>query len=120
MTCSDYQTAEAVTITRTSLPFFKDLQLWYHRAPASDQDPGQHENVVVLSEEFWREIQEHRTLKSDTCFSHCAPHADVAGMLNVLAGIPEFTATLVMLRSNKSELLMNFWMCASKEMQLLI
>jgi hypothetical protein len=56
---SDDQTAEAIVITRTSFRFVKDLQLWYLREPASDQDSGRHENVIVLSEEFWREIQEH-------------------------------------------------------------
>jgi hypothetical protein len=56
---SDDQTAEAVMITRTSFRFVKDLQLWYLREPASDQDSGRHENVIVLSEEFWREIQAH-------------------------------------------------------------
>ncbi len=56
---SDDQTAEAVVITRTSFRFVKDLQLWYLREPASAEDPGRHENVIILSEEFWREIQEH-------------------------------------------------------------
>jgi hypothetical protein len=56
---SDDQRAEAVVITRTSFRFVKDLQLWYLREPASAQDSGRHENVIVLSEEFWREIQAH-------------------------------------------------------------
>jgi len=55
---SDDQTAEAIMITRTSFRFVKDLQLWYLREPASDQDSRRHENVIVLSEEFWREIHE--------------------------------------------------------------
>ena len=56
---SDDQTAEAIMITRTSFRFVKDLQLWYLREPASDQDSGEHENAIVLSEEFWREIRSH-------------------------------------------------------------
>jgi len=36
---------------RTSFRFVKDLQLWYLREPASDQDSARHENVIVLSEE---------------------------------------------------------------------
>ncbi len=53
---SNDQTVEAIMITRTSFRFVKDLQLWYFREPDSGQDSGRHENVIVLSEEFWREI----------------------------------------------------------------
>ncbi len=56
---SDDQTAEAIVITRASFRFVKALQLWYLREPTSEQDSSRHENVIVLSEEFWREIQEH-------------------------------------------------------------
>lgn len=58
---SDEQDVEAVVITGTSFRFVKDLRLWYcstndtHRI--SDGTPR--ENLIVLSEEFWREIQEH-------------------------------------------------------------
>jgi len=58
---SDEHEAEAIVITRTSFRFVKDLRLWYVKegAPESAPVPHRQENVIVLSEEFWREIQEH-------------------------------------------------------------
>jgi Plasmid encoded RepA protein len=58
---SDEQQAETVVITRTSFRFVKDLRLWFVREGSADQHPGtsRRENVIVLSEEFWREIQQH-------------------------------------------------------------
>jgi hypothetical protein len=55
---SEDQDTEAVVITRTSFRFVKDLRLWCFRQGPSEQC-GPHENVILLSEEFWREIQEH-------------------------------------------------------------
>lgn len=48
-------------MTRTSFRFVKDLRLWYLKESVPEIAPVPHrqENVVVLSEEFWREIQEH-------------------------------------------------------------
>jgi len=58
---SDERSAETVIITRTSLRFVSTPKLWYTRGsppdPAPDSSPG--ENSVVLSEEFWNEIQGH-------------------------------------------------------------
>jgi hypothetical protein len=58
---SDEHDADAVVMTRTSFCFVKDLRLWYVKESAPEIAPVPHrqENVVVLSEEFWREIQEH-------------------------------------------------------------
>lgn len=58
---SDEHDAEAVVITRTSFRFVKDLRLWFTKDDGAGQEPAspRHENVIVLSEEFWREIQEH-------------------------------------------------------------
>ena len=58
---SDEHDAEAVIMTRTSFRFVKDLRLWYVKESVPENAPVPHrqENVVVLSEEFWREIQEH-------------------------------------------------------------
>ncbi|MGH9395732.1 MAG: replication protein RepA [Terriglobia bacterium] len=58
---SDERHAEAVVITRTSFRFVKDGRLWYIKEEGADQEPDsvRRENVIVLSEEFWREIQEH-------------------------------------------------------------
>ena len=58
---SDEQDAEAVVITRASFRLVKDLRLWYLKENGFENVPGPHrpENLIVLSEEFWREIQEH-------------------------------------------------------------
>lgn len=46
---------------RRSFRFVKDAKLWYAGPGASQSSAGQPrtENIIVLSEEFWREIQEH-------------------------------------------------------------
>lgn len=58
---SDQQDAECVIITRTSFRFVKDLRLWYSKVNdfVNEPDPHRTENIIVLSEEFWREIKEH-------------------------------------------------------------
>lgn len=58
---SDDQNREAVVITRTSFRFVQGLRLWYLKDNGSDpgNNSSSHENIIVLSEEFWREIQEH-------------------------------------------------------------
>jgi hypothetical protein len=57
----DEQHSEAVVITRTSFRFVKDLRLWYlHSDDTGCNCEGvPRQNVIVLSDEFWREIQEH-------------------------------------------------------------
>jgi hypothetical protein len=55
---SEDQDAQAVVITRTSFRFVKHLRLWCFREGPREHC-GSQENVIVLSEEFWREIQEH-------------------------------------------------------------
>ncbi|HEV2418464.1 MAG TPA: hypothetical protein VGX94_11720 [Terriglobia bacterium] len=56
---SDEQDAEAVVIARSSFRFVKDLRLWYIKEIDSENQASSRrpENVIVLSEEFWREIQ---------------------------------------------------------------
>lgn len=58
---SDEQDGEAVVMTRTSFRFVKDLRLWYFNTSDDGvlRDGVPRENLIVLSEEFWREIQEH-------------------------------------------------------------
>lgn len=58
---SDEQGAETVVITRTSFRFVSTLKLWYFRATAQDNEPDASplENTIILSEEFWNEIQRH-------------------------------------------------------------
>jgi hypothetical protein len=58
---SDDQNAETAIITRTSFRFVSTLKLWYVRGTPPDQerDSNPNENISVLSEEFWNEIQGH-------------------------------------------------------------
>jgi Plasmid encoded RepA protein len=58
---SDKQNAETVIITRTSFRFVSTLKLWYVRGNSLDQERNSNpnENIIVLSEEFWDEIQGH-------------------------------------------------------------
>jgi hypothetical protein len=58
---SDEQDSEAVVITRASFRFVRDLRLWYFHSDdtGSKGEGGPRQNVIVLSDEFWREIQEH-------------------------------------------------------------
>ena len=55
---SDQHDGETVVITRTSFRFVRDLKLWYSEEGKQPSD-SRHENVIVLSEEFWKEIQDH-------------------------------------------------------------
>jgi len=55
---SDRREEETVIITRTSFRFVRDLKLWYTEEGKQPSD-SRHENVIVLSEEFWKEIQDH-------------------------------------------------------------
>ena len=55
---SDRCDGERVVIERHSFRFVRDIQLWYRQdSVGSAEDPF--ENVIVLSEEFWKEIQDH-------------------------------------------------------------
>jgi replication initiator protein len=58
---SDEQNAETVVITQTSFRFVSTLKLWYTRVNPPDQKPDSIPggNIIVLSEEFWNEIQRH-------------------------------------------------------------
>ena len=56
---SDQREGEAVIIiTRTSFRFVRDLKLWYTEEGKQPSD-SRRENVIVLSEEFWKEIRDH-------------------------------------------------------------
>src|ERR1019366_1774122 len=58
---SDEQNPETVIITRTSFCFVSTLKLWYTRGTPTEQErrSGPNENIIVLSEAFWNEIQRH-------------------------------------------------------------
>jgi hypothetical protein len=57
--CSDEQVGEATVMDRHSFRFVKEAKLWYAPTGSPGAIPSRAENVIVLSEEFWREIQEH-------------------------------------------------------------
>jgi hypothetical protein len=56
---SDTQGPSARVVNRSRFNFLREAQIWY------DRDPGQHclseefANVIVLSDEFYREVSEH-------------------------------------------------------------
>jgi hypothetical protein len=59
---SDQQLGEATVMERQSFRFVRDVNLWYtESAPAESSIPSstRSENTIMLSEEFWNEIQEH-------------------------------------------------------------
>ena len=58
---SDEEIAERVVITQTSFRFVSTLKLWYLREASTEPEPDttSGENMIVLSEEFWNEIQRH-------------------------------------------------------------
>ncbi len=61
---SDQQVGEATIMERQSFRFIRDAKLWYTDSGRSgSQVPFQEraENAIILSEEFWKEIQEHPT-----------------------------------------------------------
>ncbi len=55
---NDQRDGECVVIERHSFRFVRDIRLWY-RQSSGDSPEDLSENVIVLSEEFWKEIQDH-------------------------------------------------------------
>lgn len=59
---SDQQVGEATVMERQSFRFVKNATLWYAERRVTEtatSSQARTENVIVLSEEFWKEIQEH-------------------------------------------------------------
>jgi hypothetical protein len=56
---TDAQRERAAVIHRARFNFMSEARIWYARHPAQDTLPGEFENEIVLSEEFFREIMEH-------------------------------------------------------------
>jgi hypothetical protein len=55
---TDSTTAKARVVQRSRFNFLREAQVWYNRDP--DQTAGeQFENVIVLSDEFYREVVAH-------------------------------------------------------------
>lgn len=59
---SDQQVGEATIMERQSFRFVRDAKLWYAESGRLESSmPLQHrnENAIMLSEEFWKEVQDH-------------------------------------------------------------
>jgi hypothetical protein len=56
---SDTQREKAAVIHQARFNFMKEARIWYSRNPAQQGLPGDCQNLVVLSEEFYREIQSY-------------------------------------------------------------
>lgn len=50
---------KAKVFQRTRLSFFREAQIWYSRDPTQFPIDDQFQNVIVLSDEFYREISAH-------------------------------------------------------------
>jgi hypothetical protein len=46
-------------VQRSRFNFLREAQIWYNRDPHQTALPDQFENVIVLSDEFYREINTH-------------------------------------------------------------
>ena len=46
----------AKVVQRSRFSFFREAQIWYSRSPEQYPVPDQFENVIVLSDEFYKEI----------------------------------------------------------------
>jgi hypothetical protein len=56
---TDHMLPKAKVVQRTRLSFFREAQIWYSRDPNQCPIDDQFQNVVVLSDEFYREISSH-------------------------------------------------------------
>ena len=56
---TDIQTAKAKVVQRSRFNFLREAQLWYARDPDQRFLPGEFQNVVVLSDEFYAEVIAH-------------------------------------------------------------
>ena len=56
---TDSMLPKAKVVQRTRLSFFSEAQIWYSRDPDQCPIDDQFQNVIVLSDEFYREISSH-------------------------------------------------------------
>lgn len=56
---TDSMVPKAKVVQRTRLSFFREAQIWYSRDPNQCPIDDQFQNVIVLSDEFYREISQH-------------------------------------------------------------
>ena len=62
---TDAATARAKVVQRSRFNFLREAQLWYNRNADQALCPGEFENVVVLSDEFYREVS--ASVRSGNC-----------------------------------------------------
>jgi hypothetical protein len=56
---TDTQREHAAVVHRARFNFMSEARIWYSRDPEQTLLPGDCQNVIVLSDEFYREIQNH-------------------------------------------------------------
>lgn len=56
---TDCQTERAAVVHRARFNFMSEARIWYSRDPDQKLLPGECQNMIVLSDEFYREIQAH-------------------------------------------------------------
>ncbi len=56
---SDMQLEKAAVVHYARFNFMSEARIWYSRDPGQQNLPGDCQNMIVLSEEFYREIQSH-------------------------------------------------------------
>src|SRR5437763_2298898 len=56
---SDTQRERATVVQRARFNFMSEARIWYSRDPDQKLLPGDCQNVIVLSDEFYREILDH-------------------------------------------------------------
>ena len=56
---TDTQRERAAVIHRARFSFMSEARIWYSRNSAQETFPGELQNEIVLSEEFFREIMDH-------------------------------------------------------------
>jgi hypothetical protein len=56
---TDTQREHAPIINQARFNFMSEARIWYARDPRQENLPGKCQNVIVLTEEFYREIQAH-------------------------------------------------------------
>ena len=56
---TDIQMPKARVVHLARFAFLSEAQIWYNRSPDQTVPSGHYENVVVLSEEFYREVLAH-------------------------------------------------------------
>jgi len=56
---SDTQTNRAAVVHRARFHFFSEAKIWYNRGSGEELPDLGSENVIMLSDEFYREVSEH-------------------------------------------------------------